>query len=54
MDAPERLPVHVLLCDADVRQRFVPNRVQGVSDRLRFQLIGLQHKEKHRNDPRVW
>ena len=39
---PERLAVHVLLCDAVVGQRFVPHRVQCVANNLGLQFVSLR------------
>lgn len=38
---PERLAVHVFLCDATVGERLVPHGVQRVANSLGFQFIGL-------------
>lgn len=45
---PERPPVHVFLCDPNVSERFIPHWIQRVTNRLRFQLIGLKEKNIHR------
>lgn len=38
--------MHVLLCDPRVGQRLIPEGIQGVSDRLRLQLVGLKHRDR--------
>lgn len=43
---PEGFPLHVLICDAVVHQGLIPHGVTGVAQRLRPQLIGLQHQNK--------
>lgn len=45
---PERLAVHVLLCDSTVGERLIPNRVQCVANSLRFQFISLCIKAERR------
>ena len=49
--APEGLPLHVLVCDAMVDQSFVPDGVSGVPQGFCTKLVGLEPREMDRQTP---
>ena len=49
--APEGLPLHVLICDAVVDQSFIPDGVSGVPQGFCTKLVGLEPREMDRQTP---